>query len=114
MGQIYSIDIKVAKDGGGNDVLTLSKPSVAMKVDDYITWSADFAQMNVVRIDTTSCPFPGGGPWNQDWDKNAGACYPCPAVPVTLKGTFRYSVCACVRAAPNNKSLVAQGEIDVS
>ncbi len=109
MATIYSIQIKVV-----NGALALT-PTHPIQVGDYVTWCPDYTSgINKVHLDFTSCPFPNGGPCNWVWDSTSGPCYPCPAVVISLRGKFSYSVCACVGSAPNNESLVVHGELDVS
>lgn len=113
MAQVAPIEITVQKDEGGNDELHLSNPSVELKPGDYVNWSADFKQIIEVRIDMSHNPFFDGGPWHGTFNESTGKCYPCPALPVTSKGTFPYSVCACVGPAKEHKSLVVDGKIHV-
>jgi hypothetical protein len=104
--------IEVSVDGNG--VLTLNPASSMLALDDYVQWCIlPNHSINAATVDATSCPFGGGGQFDLAWNVNISPCFPCPAVAVSLKGKFRYSVCACVGTNPNSKSLVATGELAV-
>jgi hypothetical protein len=92
--------------------LTLTPPALNLTLDEYMQWCVPDSKIKDARVDATSSPF-GSGVFYVGWDTKRSPCFPCPALPVLLKGKFQYSVCACVGDAPNSEALVAAGELDV-
>jgi hypothetical protein len=95
-----------------NGVLVLTPATLALAEGEFVQWCVEGKEIGVVRLTAASSPFGGAVDWA--WDVTQGLCYPCPAELAATKGTFKYSVCACVGAAPNKKSLVTVGQLDVS